>query len=67
MDTAKDAFDIILQIGAGHRALLYLVRWYWWRVTAWCEVVAMVSSLAASIGLRVLTRTAPASARRKRS
>jgi len=53
MDTAKDAFDIMLQIGAG-TGLLYLVRWYWWRVTAWCEVVAMVSSLAVSIGLRVL-------------
>ena len=26
--------------------LLYLVRWFWWRVNAWCEVVAMVSSFA---------------------
>ena len=38
---AKDTFDIILQIGAG-TGLLYLVRWFWWRVNAWCEVVAMV-------------------------
>ena len=45
LDTAKDAFDIILQIGAG-TGLLYLVRWFWWRVNAWCEVVAMVSSFA---------------------
>ena len=47
IDTAKDTFDIILQIGAG-TGLLYLVRWFWWRVNAWCEVVAMTSSLAVS-------------------
>jgi Na+/proline symporter len=56
MDSAKDAFDVILQIGAG-TGLLYLVRWFWWRVNAWCEVVAMVSSLAVSIGLLILAKT----------
>jgi hypothetical protein len=55
MDSAKDTFDIILQVGAG-TGLLYLVRWFWWRVNAWCEVVAMTSSLAVSIALLVLTR-----------
>ena len=48
LDTAKDAFDIILQVGAG-TGLLYLLRWFWWRVNAWCEVVAMVSSFAVSL------------------
>ncbi len=42
LDTAKDSFDIILQIGAG-TGLLYLLRWFWWRINAWCEVVAMAS------------------------
>ncbi|HYN08864.1 MAG TPA: sodium:solute symporter family protein [Vicinamibacterales bacterium] len=56
MDTAKDAFDIILQIGAG-TGLLYLVRWFWWRVNAWCEVVAMTSSLAVSIALLIMARS----------
>jgi solute:Na+ symporter, SSS family len=55
LDTAKDAFDVILQIGAG-TGLLYLVRWFWWRVTAWCEVVAMISSFAVSVLLLVLAR-----------
>jgi Na+/proline symporter len=55
LDTAKDAFDIILQIGAG-TGLLYLVRWFWWRVNAWCEVVAMVVSFAVSIGILILAR-----------
>jgi Na+/proline symporter len=56
LDTAKDAFDIILQVGAG-TGLLYLVRWFWWRVNAWCEVVAMISSFAVSIALLMLNRT----------
>jgi hypothetical protein len=55
LDTAKDAFDIILQVGAG-TGLLYLVRWFWWRVNAWCEVVAMVSSFVVSIAFLVLRR-----------
>lgn len=48
LESAQGAFNIILQIGAG-TGLLYLVRWFWWRVTAWCEVVAMVSSFAISL------------------
>jgi solute:Na+ symporter, SSS family len=55
LDSAKNAFDIILQVGAG-TGLLYLVRWFWWRVTAWCEVVAMVSSFVVSLILLFLNR-----------
>jgi Na+/proline symporter len=55
LDTAKDAFDVILQIGAG-TGLLYLLRWYWWRINAWCEVAAMVSSFLVSLVLLVLAR-----------
>jgi Na+/proline symporter len=51
--SAKDAFDVILQVGAG-TGLLYLVRWFWWRVNAWCEIVAMVSSFVISVGFLVL-------------
>jgi solute:Na+ symporter, SSS family len=53
LDTAKDIFDVILQVGAG-TGLLYLVRWFWWRVNAWCEIVAMASSFAVSLGLLML-------------
>ena len=55
LDSAKDAFDVILQIGAG-TGLLYLVRWFWWRVNAWCEVAAMVSSFAISLLLLILAK-----------
>jgi Na+/proline symporter len=56
LESAKDAFDIILQIGAG-TGLLYLVRWFWWRVNAWSEVVAMLSSFAISMVFLVLARS----------
>ena len=56
LDSAKDAFDIILQIGAG-TGLLYLVRWFWWRVNAWSEVVAMLSSFAISMVFLVLAKS----------
>ena len=55
LDSAKDSFDIMLQIGAG-TGLLYLLRWFWWRITAWCEVVAMVSSFGTSVALLVLKK-----------
>ncbi len=55
LDSAKDSFDIILQVGAG-TGLLYLVRWFWWRVNAWCEVVAMISSFVISVIFLFLER-----------
>jgi solute:Na+ symporter, SSS family len=55
LDTAKGAFDVILQIGAG-TGLLYLVRWFWWRVNAASEVVAMVSSFLMSMIFLVLAK-----------
>ncbi len=56
LETAKDSFDILLQVGAG-TGLLYLLRWFWWRITAWCEVVAMISSFGVSLVLLGLKQT----------
>jgi solute:Na+ symporter, SSS family len=55
LDTAQSSFNLLLQIGAG-TGLLYLMRWFWWRITAWCEIVAMVSSFLVSIVLFVLSK-----------
>jgi SSS family solute:Na+ symporter len=55
LESAKDAFDVILQVGAG-TGLLYLVRWFWWRVNAWSEAVAMISSFVVSLVLLILNR-----------
>ena len=58
LDTAKDNFDIMLQVGAG-TGLLYLLRWFWWRINAWCEVVAMVSSFGISVFWLILRKYGP--------
>lgn len=55
MSSAQQAFQILLSIGAG-TGLLYIVRWFWWRVSAWCEVAAMVASLASAAGFPVLEK-----------
>jgi Na+/proline symporter len=49
LDSARQAFDLMLSIGAG-TGLIYLLRWFWWRINAWSEIAAMVSSfIVASI------------------
>jgi solute:Na+ symporter, SSS family len=48
LESAQDAFEVLISIGAG-TGLLYILRWYWWRINAWCEVVAMVSSFSISV------------------
>lgn len=50
MSSAQQAFQILLSIGAG-TGLLYIARWFWWRVSAWCEIVAMVMSLITSVAV----------------
>jgi solute:Na+ symporter, SSS family len=55
LETAQEGFNVLLQIGAG-TGLLYLVRWFWWRVNAWCEVVAMLSSFGISAVLLLLRK-----------
>ena len=56
LDTAKDTFDLILQIGAG-TGLLFIVRWLWWRVNAWSEIVAMATSFAVAVVLALARRS----------
>jgi Na+/proline symporter len=43
LESARAGFDLMLSIGAG-TGLLYLLRWFWWRINAWSEIAAMVSS-----------------------
>ncbi|MEO1697471.1 MAG: sodium:solute symporter family protein [Planctomycetota bacterium] len=42
---AGQSFNILLLLGAGTGGL-YVLRWFWWRVNAWTEIVAMVGSVA---------------------
>jgi solute:Na+ symporter, SSS family len=43
IDTARTGFELLLSIGAG-TGLLYLLRWFWWRINAWSEIAAMATS-----------------------
>ncbi|CAN5359876.1 MAG: Na+:solute symporter [Acidobacteria bacterium] len=45
LDTARTGFELLLSIGAG-TGLLYLLRWFWWRINAWSEIAAMLTSFA---------------------
>jgi Na+/proline symporter len=55
LETAKTGFTLLLSIGAG-TGLLYLLRWYWWRVNASAEVAAMIGSFSIAVGLEVARR-----------
>ncbi|MFQ5551104.1 MAG: Na+:solute symporter, partial [Gemmatimonadales bacterium] len=48
LESAMDAFLILLQIGAG-TGLVFILRWFWWRVNAWSEISAMVLSFLVAI------------------
>ncbi|MEM8969314.1 MAG: Na+:solute symporter, partial [Bacteroidota bacterium] len=41
---ASQAFNLLLLLGAG-TGLIYILRWFWWRINAMTEIVAMVVSL----------------------
>jgi SSS family solute:Na+ symporter len=49
LTTAGAAFQILLSIGAG-TGLIYLLRWFWWRINAWSEIAAMISSFVIAMG-----------------
>ncbi|HEU4800376.1 MAG TPA: sodium:solute symporter family protein [Gemmatimonadales bacterium] len=52
LDNASAAFQLLLSIGAG-TGLLYLLRWFWWRINAWSEIAAMTSSFLVALGFFV--------------
>ena len=45
---AGQAFSILLLLGSG-TGLIYILRWFWWRINAFTEIIAMISSLIISI------------------
>jgi Na+/proline symporter len=48
LENAFQAFQIMLQIGAGTGSI-YLLRWFWWRVNAWSEIAGMVTSFLVAV------------------
>ena len=51
MDQVSHAWEFLLMLGAG-TGLVYILRWYWWRVNAWSEVSAMAAAFVVSLVLR---------------
>ncbi|MGH7481246.1 MAG: sodium:solute symporter family protein [Longimicrobiales bacterium] len=44
------AWRILIALGAG-TGLVYILRWYWWRINAWSEISAMAIALVAFMAL----------------
>jgi hypothetical protein len=55
IETASAGFTLLLSIGAG-TGLLYLLRWFWWRVNAAAEIAAMAASFLTAVGFEVARR-----------
>ena len=54
LDTIRQAWEFILESGAGI-GLVLILRWYWWRVNAWSEIAAMVAPAIGFLYLRGFT------------
>ena len=52
MHTVAGGWEMVVNIGAG-TGLVYLLRWYWWRINAWSEISAMITAAIVSIILRL--------------
>ena len=48
LESALQTFNILLQIGAG-TGLVFLLRWFWWRINAWSEISAMIISFLVAL------------------
>jgi len=48
LTNALQLFEIILMFGAG-TGLIFILRWFWWRINAWSEISAMFASGVISI------------------
>ena len=52
LQNALQLFDVLLSFGAG-TGLIFILRWFWWRINAWSEITAMFASGIISIVLKV--------------
>lgn len=56
LSNALAAFNIILQIGAG-TGLIFILRWFWWRINAYSEIAAMGISFLVALYFQFLHPT----------
>lgn len=55
LENALQAFHILLQIGAG-TGMIYILRWFWWRINAFTELTGMIVSFVVAIGFVLLKK-----------
>ena len=53
LTNAKQAFSLLLLLGSG-TGLIYILRWFWWRINAYTEIIAMISSFIIAIYLNFI-------------
>jgi len=53
LTSVGQGWQIVLGLGVGTGAV-YILRWYWWRINAWSEIVAMVVAAVVAIILNKL-------------
>ena len=51
LESIGGTWQLLLAIGAG-TGLVYILRWYWWRINAWSEISAMTAALVVSLFFR---------------
>ncbi|MFZ9075271.1 MAG: sodium:solute symporter family protein [Flavobacteriaceae bacterium] len=52
LQNAMQLFNLLLVFGAG-TGLIFILRWFWWRINAWSEIAAMVASGLISLVLTI--------------
>lgn len=53
LQSALDTFQILLQVGAG-TGLIFLLRWFWWRINAFSELSAMIASFVFAVMFKTI-------------
>jgi Na+/proline symporter len=52
LTSVEQGWKILIGLGAG-TGLVFILRWYWWRINAWSEISAMAASFIASVALHL--------------
>lgn len=53
MDSIAGAWKFLMAIGAG-TGLVYILRWFWWRINAWSEISGMIAAFVTSLTLQLV-------------
>jgi solute:Na+ symporter, SSS family len=51
LKSVEQGWKLLIGLGAG-TGLVFILRWYWWRINAWSEISAMAASFITSIALQ---------------